>query len=412
MSILVLAGLAQAEGSPLSRLLATRPMAYLGRISYGTYLWHWPVIVALRSVMDSGPLSTALLAFGVATGLAALSAELVELPIRRAPSLDRLSWPVVLAGLGVSALVATTLVPNVLERDRRPVVAATSYDGTDLAGNAVLARALAAKVPSIDFASLARATGSNQYCSADDIDACHSVRGSGPTVLLVGDSQAQTFVPVFRDLAKDHDFNLDLNVLAGCPWQEGLSNDRQAADTATACAGARVGWYDEALPRLHPDVVVLLARPRDDPDEWGRIAVRRDCKKEPLGKAVLESTRSTLAKITKVAPVVVVQRLIMPETFEPADCLASAARVGQCVVTASSKPSSSDGYVTTLAAEDPRVHTLDLNPIFCPTAPVCSPIRQRTLVWRDDHHYTVRYAAAMRQKVWASLTRTGLLPRR
>ena len=410
-SILVLAGLAQTEGTPLSRVLATRPMAYLGRISYGTYLWHWPVIVALRSVMDSGPLSTALLAFGVATGLAALSAELLELPIRRAPSLDHLSWPVVLVGLGVSALVATTLVPNVLERDRRPVVAATSTHGTDLAGNTVLARELEAKVPSLDFAELASPTGANQYCSAEDIDACHSVRGSGPTVLLVGDSQAQTFVPVFRGLAKEHDFNLDLNVLAGCPWQEELTNDRQAADTAKACAGARVGWYDDVLPRLRPDLVVLLARPRDDPDEWGRIAVRRDGKKERLGKAVLESTQATLAKITKVAPVVVVQRLIMPETFEPADCLASAARVGECVVTASSKPSSSDSYVTTLAAEDPRVHTLDLNPIFCPTAPVCSPIQQQTLVWRDDHHYTVRYAAAMRQKVWASLTRTGLLPR-
>jgi peptidoglycan/LPS O-acetylase OafA/YrhL len=412
MSILVLAGLAQADGSPLSRLLSTRPMAYLGRISYGTYLWHWPVIVALRSVMDSGPLSTAILAFGLATGLAALSAELVELPIRRAPGLDRFTWPVVLAGLSVSVLVAATLVPNVLERDRRPVVATTGTDGTDLADDAVLARALNAPVPHLDFAALAGRTGPDQYCSADDVDACHSVRGSGPTVLLVGDSQAQTFVPVFRDLAREHDFNLDLDVLSGCPWQEQLTNDRQGSNTARECAGARVGWYDDVLPRLHPDVVVLLARPRDDPDEWGRLAVRRDGTREPLGRAVWQSTKETLAKITKVAPVVVVQRLIMPETFEPADCLASASRVGQCVVTASAKPSSSDGYVTTLAAEQPRVHTLDLNPIFCPTAPVCSPIQHRKLVWRDDHHYTVDYAAAVRARIWASLTRTGLLPRR
>jgi len=176
-------------------------------------------------------------------------------------------------------------------------------------------------------------------------------------------------------------------------------------------ADARVGWYDDVLPRLDPDVVVLLARPRDDPDEWGRLAVRRDGKKEPLAKAVLESTQETLSKITRVAPVVVVQRLIMPETFEPADCLASASRVGQCVVTAASKPSTSDGYVTTLAAEEARVHALDLNPIFCPTAPVCSPIQHRKLVWRDDHHYTVDYAAAMRAKIWASLTKTGLLGR-
>jgi peptidoglycan/LPS O-acetylase OafA/YrhL len=408
-SVLVLAGLASAEGGPVSRVLALRPMAYLGRISYGTYLWHWPVIVALRSVMDSGPVTIALLAFGIATGLAALSAELVELPIRRTPRLDRLTWPVVVVGLGVSAVTAATVVPNALEWDRRPAVAAAGADGTDLTSDSTLAETLSAKVPHLDFASLVDDVGANQYCSADDVRACRSVRGSGPTVLLIGDSQAETFVPVFQDLAKEHDLNLDLNVLAGCPWQEDLSNDHQATDTAGACTGARVGWYDHVLPRLHPDVVVLLARPRDDPAEWGKLAVRRDGKRQPLRKAVWETTRDTLAKITEVAPVVVVQRLIMPETFQPADCLAYASRVGQCVVTASATPSSSDGFITTLAAEDPRVRTLDLNPIFCPTAPVCSPIQNDTLVWRDDHHYTVHYAMAMRERIWTSLKATGLL---
>ena len=33
------------------------------------------------------------------------------------------------------------------------------------------------------------------------------------------------------------------------------------------------------------------------------------------------------------------------------------------------EPSATDGFATTLAAEHRRVHTLDLNPIFCPTAP-------------------------------------------
>jgi peptidoglycan/LPS O-acetylase OafA/YrhL len=102
-SILLLGGLAQAEGSPLSRLLALKPMAYLGRISYGTYLWHWPVIVALKTVLDAGPLPIALLAFAIASGLAALSAELLELPIRRTPRLDPVTWPVVVAGLAASA---------------------------------------------------------------------------------------------------------------------------------------------------------------------------------------------------------------------------------------------------------------------------------------------------------------------
>ncbi len=115
-SVLLLGGLAQAEGSVLSRALSIRPMAYLGRISYGTYLWHWPVILALTTVLDIGPVVVAVMALAVATGLAALSSELLEIPIRRNARLDAFTWPVVVAGLATSALVAALVVPPILER--------------------------------------------------------------------------------------------------------------------------------------------------------------------------------------------------------------------------------------------------------------------------------------------------------
>jgi peptidoglycan/LPS O-acetylase OafA/YrhL len=409
-SILLLGGLAQAEGSPLSRLLALKPMAYLGRISYGTYLWHWPVIVALKTVLDAGPLPIALLAFAIASGLAALSAELLELPIRRTPRLDPVTWPVVVAGLAASALVAATVVPNVLERDRKPVVLASSSDGGNLSIDAELTRELDRPVPHLDFRSLIAEHGPWQYCTASDISECRAVRRSGPTVLLVGDSQAQMFIPVFKKLAKEHGFALDLNVLAGCPWQEQLVNDRSATDTAEECERARVGWYDDVLPRLHPDVVVLLDRPRDDPEEWGRRTELRDGTRMKLDKAVWRTTRETLSKVTAVSQAVVVQRLTMPDTFQPADCLASAKRVGECAVKAEPAPSPTDSFVTTLAVDNPKIHALDLNPVFCPTLPVCSPIQHDRLVWRDDHHYTVSYAMAMRHEVWSSLLATGAFP--
>ena len=67
-----------------------------------------------------------------------------------------------------------------------------------------------------------------------------------------------------------------------------------------------------------------------------------------------------------------------------------------------------------MAKRDRRVHPLDLNPIFCPTATekVCSPVRDGQVVWRDDHHYTIDYAMAQRARIWAALTGTGLIPGR
>jgi hypothetical protein len=130
-----------------------------------------------------------------------------------------------------------------------------------------------------------------------------------------------------------------------------------------------------------------------------------------LDKAIWQSTRETLDKVTKVSQAVVVQRLTMPDSFEPADCLASAKRVGECAVSAESAPSPTDSFVTTLAVDNPKIHTVDLNPVFCPTAPVCSPIQHDHLVWRDDHHYTVSYAKAMRHQVWSVLQGTGAFTR-
>ncbi len=73
--------------SGATRMLALGPVAYLGRLSYGIYLWHWPLIVwtGYRGWWDLTGLGTPLRAFllTVATvALAAASYHLVESPIR------------------------------------------------------------------------------------------------------------------------------------------------------------------------------------------------------------------------------------------------------------------------------------------------------------------------------------------
>ena len=65
------------------RLLGTRPLVAIGAISYGLYLWHWPVDVVLdasRTGLDG--VALLLLRVGVTLGIAVLSYRLVEAPIR------------------------------------------------------------------------------------------------------------------------------------------------------------------------------------------------------------------------------------------------------------------------------------------------------------------------------------------
>ena len=109
----------------LSRLLSRPIPVFLGRISYGTYLWHWPVIIALTTLFETSPMVIACFALGISTGLAALSYEILEMPIRKARWLNRFQWRTAAVGVSISALLAVTLVPGMLELDRKPALAGT-----------------------------------------------------------------------------------------------------------------------------------------------------------------------------------------------------------------------------------------------------------------------------------------------
>ena len=59
---------------------------YLGKISYGTYLWHWPVVLVALSLWKLGSLAMLGLVALLATGLASLSYQLLERPVRMSRS--------------------------------------------------------------------------------------------------------------------------------------------------------------------------------------------------------------------------------------------------------------------------------------------------------------------------------------
>jgi peptidoglycan/LPS O-acetylase OafA/YrhL len=91
-------------GTTLSYLLATRPMVYLGRISYPLYLAHWPIFVFLGIAHPEwGRTKIGLIALALTFIGAALSYHLVQAPIRFGRSPRRRLAYVALCGLAFAA---------------------------------------------------------------------------------------------------------------------------------------------------------------------------------------------------------------------------------------------------------------------------------------------------------------------
>ncbi|OJX67868.1 MAG: hypothetical protein BGO94_00855 [Micrococcales bacterium 72-143] len=76
-------------GSALARGVDAAPLRWIGRRSYGIYLWHWPVFVLLTAALPAWTMDPALawalggVAAAITVVAAALSYRFVETPIRR-----------------------------------------------------------------------------------------------------------------------------------------------------------------------------------------------------------------------------------------------------------------------------------------------------------------------------------------
>ncbi len=55
-SVILLCEVTQNREGRLSKLFSWRPIAWIGTISYGLYLWHWPILLTARYLYGGGPL--------------------------------------------------------------------------------------------------------------------------------------------------------------------------------------------------------------------------------------------------------------------------------------------------------------------------------------------------------------------
>ncbi|TGD83725.1 acyltransferase, partial [Mycolicibacterium sp. CH28] len=106
-AVLVIGAGCATPSQGCGQFLSTPPMRAIGRISYSWYLWHWPVLVLAPALLGH-PLGLAerITAALLAAGLAWLTLQYLENPLRFAPKIRDSPW----RSLGLGALATTIAV--------------------------------------------------------------------------------------------------------------------------------------------------------------------------------------------------------------------------------------------------------------------------------------------------------------
>jgi peptidoglycan/LPS O-acetylase OafA/YrhL len=229
LTAIVVAAVASGHAGPLAWVLERRPLVGLGRISYGVYLWHWPVLLVLtasRMHVTGWPLVGEQVA--VTLGLSLLSYALLERPVLRGWPRARIDAALVVTAAAVAAAVAlVAVVPD----QRPPFAAAQQVAATR---------------------------------SADRIVRPVVVRGAKhvPVVLVVGDSVAYTLVPGLEAYERRAHLYFITAAQTGCPLD--IEATALHDETETPSIGALPSYCDwphhwpQIIARTHPDVVVAL----------------------------------------------------------------------------------------------------------------------------------------------------------
>jgi peptidoglycan/LPS O-acetylase OafA/YrhL len=225
MVALVICGVTLAPAGLPARVLGFRPLAYVGRISYGLYLWHWPVFLVLngsRTGITGYPLFAVRVA--VTFVIAIASWYLVETPVRQMTFRGWRSW----AWVPVGAVAAATVL-----------VVTTSTAGA--ATNILVPKnQVAAQVHTYEYAPFPRGNG--------------KVR-----VLVVGDSLSLTVGFWMTPYAAQYGAVLRGRPLDGCGLVTSNPYDLHGQPTypLAPCAQWPQIWGSD-VATMHPQVVLLV----------------------------------------------------------------------------------------------------------------------------------------------------------
>jgi peptidoglycan/LPS O-acetylase OafA/YrhL len=326
-ALLVIAAIVHPRPGPVASVLSFPPLRWLGLISYGLYLWHWPVFVVMtepRTGLSGWWLVAARV--GVSLVIAVGSYFLIEMPVRRGALTGwtiRVATPLAAGAAVLAVVLATTgAVPT-----------------QQLAG---------ASVPTFGASGATASDGLLAPGTADTATAT-----GAPRVLIAGDSVGYHLGESLVRLAPELGIDAASVARDGCAFTQGATAFRwfDGSDAPLDDHDCTVGWAD-AVARWKPDVAVVVLAGQvlgefQIDGQWTKLC---DAHYDAWYGAQVRAGIDTFT----AAGVPVVFLVPPPSTLPYAP--ASLNQATGCLGAVERK----------LARDDPRVSTIDLSRFVCP----------------------------------------------
>ena len=361
----------------ISVILATRPMQFIGDISYSLYLWHWPVFVF--SALWFGKLGDIerILSIVLVFILAWLTMIFIENPVR----FNRYLSSNFTSSYALSLiLLSTTAGTSVVVRE---------LAGTNLEQPLQKIFSVAEKsIPSIY----------NNGCHADFLDIdfpeCQFGNENGEKIIvLFGDSHAAQWFPALEYLAKKENWQFYSFTKSGCPSIIYEPFDYQLGRQYTECTE----WKEETLKRIRQlkpwlTLVTNLSRP----------IVETDNKKS--NSTWYKATNELLALLVPISKHVIMLRDTPRPSMSAPICLSRGQWLGLDLSEECNIPSvpiwkqSVFNVEKEIANNFQNVNMIDLNSAICNEFP-CSVMQNGIVLFRDSSHITTQYSIILAPKL-------------
>lgn len=369
VGVLLSGSMAPATG--VGRWLELRPMQALGRVSYGWYLWHWPVLLLGTALLGQPRAWQVAMLVALSLLLAMATYRWFESPIRRSPALVARPLANIAAGLLLMALAWTFC-----RQAWQPATMRWAQQTEQLQWQQ--ARRDAPVIYGMGCDEWYHGA-SLRLCAFGPSDASH-------TAVVIGDSVGLQWFPALAQTFKRPGWRLLVLTKSACPMVDAPFFYERIGRRYTECEAWRQGVL-QALPSLHPDVVVLGSS-QSYPftrEQW------------------INGSRRVFSSVQNVTrgPVYVLQATpLLP--FDGPSCLAREAwrpawlqRDDAC--TAIVNPPGDRqiaNWLSQAAAGLPHMKLLDLNDHVCPDRR-CAASRNGQPAFRDIRHLSASFAAEL-----------------